>query len=65
MDGRETGTDKFSSLEKYGYLIKKDCFLHKTYVWEIIRTALGNTVIPVSARFKELAQHPPHKMFDT
>ena len=28
-------------------------------------STLGKTVIPVSARFKELAQNPPHKMFDT
>ena len=26
---------------------------------------IGKTVIPVSARFKELAQLPPHKRFDT
>ena len=25
---------------------------------------IGKTVIPVSALFKELAQHPPHKRFD-
>ena len=28
-------------------------------------TNIGKTAIPVSARFKELAQHPPHKKFGT
>ena len=44
--------------------VMKDC-LAKTHLPEYTyQMVLGKTVIPVSARFKELAQHPPHKRFD-
>ena len=36
--------------------------IHTTQPVKLL-VSIGKTVIPVSARFKELAQHPPHKRF--